>query len=182
MARGRRGLLHDHRSVGSLAIAALRWTGEALFGIAKRYPLITIVLLVGLVGYTLHDFTSGDVVDLRVGDCFDLPPEVVTATVLKEVQHRPCSTAHSAELLFVGSVQGANDEYPTVPQFLAFVKAECSPAYRDYTGREYDTDLTYEMKMLWPTADGWAAGDRALRCFVVRADGAPMTASLRAAP
>ena len=72
--------------------------------------------------------------------------------------------------------QGLPDGY----EFTSFVRDQCLPAYGAYTGRSFDSDVTYDFQWLTPTASGWAKGDRAINCFVLRADGEPSKGSVRA--
>ena len=153
-----------------------------VLGLAKRFPLWTAILVVGTVGYLFRDHMSGSVTALKVGDCFDVPAGVVTDTVLKDVQHHPCGEAHSAELLFTGFVPGPDDAFPADADLDAFAQTLCVPAYLTYTGRDFATDLAYDVKTLFPTSDGWKHGDRGFSCVIVRTDGLAMTATVKGAP
>jgi putative regulator of septum formation/DnaJ-like protein len=162
---------------GGPVVAVLR------FGLAivKRFPIWTAVGLFALAGLLFRDYQSANVGDLKVGDCFDLPAARSAAATVKDVQHHPCTDTHDAEVVFVGPVPGANGEYPGDAGFEAFVKAQCVPAYQTYTGRDFETDTTYDMSFLVPLSEGWATGDHTLDCFAVRVDGQSFKGTIKAA-
>ena len=54
------------------------------------------------------------------------------------------------------------------------------PAYRSYTGRDFETDTTYDFSYMTPTTAGWTKGDRVIDCFVVRVDGQSFKGSVKA--
>lgn len=150
-----------------------------VFAIVRRFPIWTAIGVFALGGYLLRDFTTGSVTGLKVGDCFDVPTGDLRGTVLKDVQHHPCGDAHSAELIFIGSVPGTDDSFPGIPSFTAYAKKECAPAFQSYIGRSYEADTTYDLTYLYPTSDGWKKGDRGITCFVTRVDGKPITGTVR---
>ena len=49
-------------------------------------------------GLVLRDRLSGSASDLKIGDCFDVP---ATETDIKDVQHHPCTEAHTGEVFAV---------------------------------------------------------------------------------
>jgi hypothetical protein len=141
-----------------------------------RFPIWTAVGIFALGGFIFRDFVSGSVRDLKVGDCFDVP---TGTSVLKDVQHHPCSDAHGAEMIFIGGVTGDSGTFPGVPAFQKYALDNCRPAYGLYSGRAADTDQVYKIVVLYPTADSWKTGDRAVNCFATRRDGVPTTGTLR---
>jgi len=150
---------------------------QVVLGIVRRFPIWTAIGVFSLVGFVFHDFLSGSVEDLKVGECFDVPAGVTT---LKDVQHHPCTSRHDAEMIYIGSISGSTATYAGDAAFEAFAKANCVPAFNSYLGRDFDTDEIYDMTFLYPTTDGWTNGDRVINCFVVRIDGHQMTATVRA--
>jgi hypothetical protein len=101
---------------------------------------------------------------------------------VEDVQHHPCSERHGGEVFFIGKISGgANGAYPSEDAFASFVRTQCVPAYRSYTGREFDTDTTYDVQYLTPTTSSWAKGDRGIDCVVLRVDGGMFKGSVRAA-
>jgi hypothetical protein len=151
------------------------------FGLAfvKRFPIWTAIDVFALVGYLFRDFLSGSVSDVKIGDCVDLPL-LTPNTTIKDVQHHPCSELHHGEAFFVGNVpSGANGANPGTAAFDSFVTAQCVPAFRAYTGLDYETDPTYDIEFLHPTTEGWSKGDHSIECFVIRIDGQTFRGSVR---
>lgn len=150
-----------------------------VLGVVRRFPIWTAIGVFALVGYLFRDFLSGNVADLKVGDCVDLP-SLTADTTVKDVQHHPCGDMHHGELFFIGAVPGgSNGANPGASAFNTFISANCIPAFKSYTGLDYETDKTYDIEFLTPTTEGWAKGDRTIDCFVIRVDGQTFKGSLR---
>jgi hypothetical protein len=146
----------------------------------KRFPFWTAVGVFAVVGFIFRDYFSGSVNDLRLGDCFDRPSNL-SATV-KDVQHHPCSDMHHAEVFFVGNLASdSGSAYPADATLNSFIENQCVPAYRTYTGRDFDSDKTYDIYYFSPTEDGWKKGDHTIDCFLTRADGQSFQGSVRVA-
>jgi hypothetical protein len=155
---------------------------EPIIALVKRFPIWTGIGALALGGFLFRDFLSGNVGDLKVGDCFDPPILTAVAATVKDVQHHPCSDLHGGEIFFIGNATaGANGAYPGDDAFASFARAQCVPAYLGYTGRGFATDTIYDVQYLTPTTTGWAKGDRAVDCFVVRVDGQAFKGSVKAA-
>lgn len=150
-----------------------------LLALVKRFPVWTAIGVFAVVGYLFRDVLTGSVNDLRVGDCFDLPGDLVEGTVIKEVQHHPCGDRHTAELILITEMSGSSSDFPTVGAMDDVAVPRCEQAFREYTGREFDTDKTYDMTYLRPTRESWGKGDRKIKCLVVRIDGQPLKGSVR---
>jgi hypothetical protein len=154
---------------------------EPILAFVKRFPLWTAIGVFALGGYLFRDVLSGNVGDLKVGDCFDPPSLSAPKTTVKDVQHHPCSDLHGGEVFFIGKVPGdAGAAYPSDDALESYIGGQCVPAYRSYTGRDFDSDTTYDFSYLSPTTAGWAKGDRVVDCFVIRADGQAAKGSVRA--
>jgi putative regulator of septum formation len=154
---------------------------EMVVALVKRFPIWTAIGVFALGGYLFRDFLSGNVGDLKLGDCVDLPGLTVS-TIVKDVQHHPCGDLHHAEVFLVEVVpSGANGAFPGGDAFVTFVQKHCVPAYNTYTGRDFDTDPTYDIQPLEPTAEGWAKGDHTINCLVTRVDGTTFKGSVKAA-
>ncbi|HVL52759.1 MAG TPA: septum formation family protein [Vitreimonas sp.] len=142
-------------------------------GIAIRLLIIAVIAGGALI---LRDRLSGSAGDLQVGDCFDVPATV--AQEVDDVQHHPCTEAHTGEVVFVGDYSGG-ETYATDAEWLAFIEAHCVPAFNAYTGLDYQTDVVFEMGFFTPTAEGWRSGDREVSCYAARMDGATMSQSVK---
>jgi len=143
-----------------------------------------LLIRVGIIGviavgvFVFRAYVSGSAGDLKVGDCFD-PPTTVN-TVVKEVQHHPCTDAHHAEVFFVGNYDQASTGYPSENAFQNFVLDRCVGAFQTYTGQAYQQATELDIQPFWPTEEGWGKGDKEVTCFAIRVDGGTMTTSVKA--
>jgi hypothetical protein len=166
------------------AVVAREWLARGgrmalgvVLAILKRFSFWIAIGMVGLVLVVFRDSLSGSVNDLMVGDCFDVPPGLLT---LSDVQHHPCTGPHDAELIFETRFPGAaTDAYPKKSAFTTFVGDQCRPAYRSYLGSDFDADPLYDMAYLFPTDESWTDGDRRVACLVQRVDRKPITGTVR---
>ena len=143
-------------------------------GLLIRVGIIAVIVL-GVVVF--RAYLSGSASDLKVGDCFD-PPSTVD-TVVKEVQHHPCTDAHLAEVFYVGNYDQASTGYPTEDAFQGFVLDRCIGAFQTYTGKSYQDATELDIQPFWPTEEGWGKGDKEVTCFAVRVDGKTMATSVK---
>jgi Septum formation len=149
-----------------------------LSGWGIRILVIAVVIVGGLI---LRDRLSSNAADLQVGDCFDQPK--TASETIEDVQHHPCSEAHTAEVIFVGNHSAASGATPlTEAGILDFVGGACLPAFAAYTGIDLLADGTYDLGYIYPLDSDWNDGDREVTCYTYRVDGAAMTASLKKAP
>jgi Septum formation len=135
--------------------------------------LVVIGAIVG-GGILFRDRLTGGADDLKVGDCFDAKQ----ADVVKEVQHHPCTEAHTAEVVLVSDFPGAKGAtYPVSTAFDAWGDQTCAVAIMAYVGSAATLDnLGYGI--LYPSKSGWDGGDRGMICYV--AGDSPLTKSLHA--
>jgi Septum formation len=137
---------------------------------------IGIIVLIVAGGFLLRDRLSSNAGDLKVGDCFDDP---AGQTEIKDVQHHPCTEAHTAEVVFLGKLTGDNASYPADAAVDTWVRANCLPAWEAYTGKTFETEPMLTAGYYQPTPDGWSSGDRDVICYAYREDNAPMTVSVK---
>jgi putative regulator of septum formation len=146
-------------------------------GIAARVLVIGVIVVGGVV---FRDRISGNAGDLKVGDCFDEPSGSVTRTV-KDVQHHPCTDAHTAEIFFVGDMPNPRSEpYPGEQAVDDFAVASCGAAFDRYVGTGPET-ATLDGGIFYPDEAGWKSGDRTVSCYVKAGNGTPLTRSLKVA-
>jgi hypothetical protein len=121
-----------------------------------------------------HDYKLR-VVDLRVGDCFDLKEEV-SADEIEDVKAVPCTTEHEFEVFYVGAM--GEGSYPTDDAFGTYVTQNCNPAFRAYIGKAYENS---DLLIYWlvPTDDAWRSGDRTVQCAAYHSLIYRLTQSLR---
>jgi hypothetical protein len=138
---------------------------------------VGLLALVGVGALVLRPFLTGNVGELKVGDCFDVPN--VTQTV-EDIQHHPCTEAHGGEVFFVGKHAAPKDApYPADSVLTAEIEAACSPAFQAYTGLDAETDPTWAYAYFYPIGEGWAAGDRGFICYATKVDGTTTTTSIK---
>ena len=153
--------------------------GNFASGAARIVVAVVIIGALSVGGFFLRDFMSGNVTDLKVGDCFDLPTGVET---VKDVQHHPCNEAHTAELVGLFEYPGkSGDSYPAKGVLRTYAETQCVPAFHSYTGRDPMTDPLLTLGWMYPTEDGWKNGDHGVNCYLGRTDDGPMTQSYRTA-
>jgi hypothetical protein len=152
----------------------IRFAGIAIFaGIA----------LVGVVTAATRDESGAitgagtlHIVDVRVGDCFDLN-EGRDVEEVGEIRAIPCDEPHTYEAYFATDL--APGSYPSRTALDAETEAACLPSFEPYVGRSYETSELY-VTTFEPTPDGWRQGDRGLLCVVSNYDGLePLTGSVR---
>jgi hypothetical protein len=140
---------------------------------------ILIVAVIAGGALIFRDRLSSNPGDLKVGDCYDDPP---TLTEIKDVQHHPCTEAHTAEVVFVGTMTGENANYPTDSVVQTWVGDNCVPAWNAYTGKNIETEEVLALGYYQPTREGWGKGDRGIVCYATRTDGATTSTSFKVAP
>jgi Septum formation len=142
-------------------------------GLVVRLFIIAVVVVGGIV---FRDRLSGGASDLHAGDCFDNK----AATTVKDVQHHPCTEAHTAEVVLVADhPAAAGAAYPTDAGLEAWITSTCVPAILTYVGPGADLDVL-NYGIFYPKAADWGHGERQMTCYVLRLDLAPMTQSLHA--
>jgi hypothetical protein len=137
---------------------------------------LLIIAVIAGGAFVLRDRLSGSAGDLQVGDCFDVP--TTAAQEVDDVQHHPCTEAHTGEVVFVADYAGGST-YPTDAEWESYVGAQCVAAFNAYTGLDFNTDVVFTMGYFTPTAEGWNSGDREVSCYATRIDGSPLSASIK---
>jgi hypothetical protein len=154
-----------------------RLTGSSLLVLVLGIG-IALVVVVALV--VMRGGGSTDPERLGLGECFDVPQ---AADRIGDVRRRPCSGPHGGEVFHVfDTTDPASPGYPSDAGWEALVYPVCDPAFEAFTGTIVAERLDIEYRYFVPTADRWAAGKRQVTCYIVSADGSPLTRSSRAAP
>jgi hypothetical protein len=134
-----------------------------------------VVLVVIFGGYFLfRDQLTGNVNELQVGDCIDVPGVSTTVT---DVQHHPCGEPHDAEI-FALVTDPANGDYPGDDHFRGIATAQCVPAASTYLGTDFNSRDELDAGFYYPTTDSWSHGDRGIICYLYRIDGGKLTVSV----
>jgi Septum formation len=138
-----------------------------------RVGIIAVIIVAGLL---LRDRLSGNAGDLKVGDCFDVP---AADTNISDVQHHPCTDAHSGEVFYVGDDPTAKGAPFAVSTLETDIGNICSPIFTSYVGAANLTGLDFGA--FYPLESDWNDGKRGITCYVYKVDGTNVTKSLKAA-
>jgi hypothetical protein len=131
--------------------------------------LIIRIVIIGLVavgGFFMRDRLTGNVAELRVGDCFDLPAEAME-TQIEDVQHHPCTEPHEYEAYAELVYPAAEDApYPGDAMISRWGENGCTDAFQGYVGvRLASSSLT--IYYFTPTSEGWTEeGDHVVNCVL----------------
>lgn len=153
----------------------------------RRAALPALVIAVMLVASSCGDggptrdsegviTEPGDIsaLDLREGDCFDLPAD--TDTTVERVRAVPCPDPHDNEvyLAFVMS----DGPFPGAPSMAEEAEVRCFDAFESFVGADY-FESTLEFFSIRPTSDSWEDGDRTVYCVLNSRDRAKLTGTMR---
>jgi hypothetical protein len=133
--------------------------------------LAAVVLGVAVIAVVAGSGGSTPLVELEVGDCFDLPADGSDDTVA-DVGLIDCEEPHLAEVVFVGSLNEGDDPYPPDDELFAAVELACRRA--DVVASD-----AYGLLPIAPTPELWASFDGRFLCVAVPFGGQPVTGSAR---
>lgn len=162
-----------------------RGKGMAIAGIVLSAIWIGLFVLGAIVGGdaerddegTITDAGDEDVFDLRVGDCFNDPPQ---DEELETVSAVPCSEPHDAEVYAEFDTAEEGDAYPGESALGTEAGQGCSERFEDFVGVAPESS-SLSVHFLLPTQLSWDnIGDREITCLVVDPSG-PTTGSLEGA-
>jgi hypothetical protein len=144
-----------------------------------RLAIVAVFVVGGIGAVIFRDRLSSGAGTLTIGECFDDP---VGAQLITDVQHHPCSEAHTAEVIYLGKLPDGSGSFPTTAAVQDWIRSTCVPAWNTYTGKDFDTDATLTLGFYQPSPEAWSGGDRSVVCYAARVDSAPMTSSVKKAP
>lgn len=117
-----------------------------------------------------------NIIDVRVGDCFDLNdgPDIEE---VGEIRAIPCDEPHTFEAYSAKDL--ADGPYPSRTTLDAESEAACLPSFETYVGRDFQTSELY-VTTFEPTPEGWEQGDRGILCVISTENAeTPLTGSVR---
>jgi hypothetical protein len=117
------------------------------------------------------------VYNLLPGQCFDAVFDKDDDRVLAAIV-RSCDEPHGAEVFGTPELSDPAGTPYAEDAVTQAAQEACVPAFRDYVGVEYDAsrlEATYYGPYEWT----WAAGDRAIICFVQGTPEDPLTKSVK---
>ncbi len=133
---------------------------------SKKIGFIVLGVIVGLlvlgVGggiliYLLVGKGTVTATDVKMGDCLSEIPSDTRVLTVKTIE---CSEPHVGEVFAVLQMPG--DEFPGQAAIDAYAD-KCSPELASYSP-EAMTDDSVQLYVLYPTAETWEQGDRAVTC------------------
>jgi hypothetical protein len=151
-------------------------------GRARIRPGLLIVGALVLAGvlsfFAIRVLTSGRGIDLAVGECFD--PPAATTEAVSDVQRRPCTESHRAEVFLVADhPAGGGAALPTDEELQAYLEQVCGPALIGYAGGVDRVPESIDIGLFYPSDQGWRGGGRRMTCYAATIDGSQLTRSLR---
>jgi hypothetical protein len=118
-----------------------------------------------------------EVMELRVGDCFNLAAGDENAVEVDEVEAVPCTEPHENEVYVVTNYTGT-DSYPGEQAIWEFADQFCLTAFETFVGMPYQDSLL-DFGYFYPSREGWDEDDRGITCVVYDYNGAMLTGSMR---
>ena len=138
--------------------------------------LVGVALLVVVVGVAVvaaigasDDGTT--IVELDVGDCFDLPEDASDVEQLRSVEVVDCETPHEAEVVSDGTFDTEDAPYPDDDELFLMVERAC----RDAGVVESDA---FGLLPVAPSPELWESFDGRFLCVAVPFGGEPVTGSI----
>jgi hypothetical protein len=120
------------------------------------------------------------VMDLQVGDCFDLPAGTESDIEIDEVEAVPCADSHENEVYVVTNYTGS-ESYPGEGAIWDFADQFCLTAFETFVGMSYEDSLL-DFGYFYPSREGWEEeDDRGVTCVVYDYNGGMLTGSMRGA-
>jgi hypothetical protein len=132
--------------------------------------LLVAIVGVGVVVYLTVGKGTVTATDIGVGDCLR---EIPGDTRVLTVRTVDCSESHAGEVFAVLEMPAG--DFPGQAAIDAYAE-KCSPALAGYSPAAM-TDDSVQMYVLYPTAETWAQGDRAVTCIATLDP--PRTGSLK---
>lgn len=139
------------------------------FSFPRFRPLLTVfcALLVAGCGF-LSGCASQPVAtsDLKVGDCFNMPEEVLTGTQpAGQVERLDCEHSHNSQVVGIKKLSG--NSYPGEKQLYDLALKECAREFESFVGTSY-RDSKWDLYPLSPTETTWQdEGERKLTCVAL---------------
>jgi hypothetical protein len=102
------------------------------------------------------------------GDCVTWPDSEGDFATRIGIEVVDCADEHRLEML--GTVTLEEGPYPTPGRFSELFDERCPALARTHLGHDLDPAGRFAIGGLYPSIDGWRAGDRGLACAVVLRD------------
>lgn len=116
---------------------------------------------------------SGDVFELKVGQCFDDPDQFENVTDLEMLA---CDEAHDNEVYALFDLPAGT--FPGVSVIEDLAGTGCHDAFAGYVGLDYASSVL-DFSWLAPTPRSWESGDQEVVCIVYDLDLKKLTDSVK---
>lgn len=124
--------------------------------------MLVVLLVLAIGGGTVLYLTvfKGTVTatEVKTGDCLKEVPDSGVVMTLKTVA---CDEPHAGEIFAV--LVMPDGDFPGEPSVDAYTE-KCGPVLDDYTNID-SADESVQLAALFPTAETWKQGDRAVTCI-----------------
>lgn len=144
--------------------------GLVLSGVWVLVGIAAVALIVANKD-EIFDPNSVNAADVGVGDCLSEIPS--DSSLVASVHTVACTDPHKGEVYHVVTVPG--DEFPGETAIIDY-QDKCQPALEEFSPSAM-ADPEVGMFVLYPTADSWQRGDRAVTCIATTE--VPRTGSLQ---
>jgi hypothetical protein len=148
--------------VALFQIKARRERGRGLAIAALVISAVWIAVITSLIAYGVSaQGKSVRAIDLKTGDCVKDTADGELSTWVRRVR---CDRPHYGEVFAVQTLPDATS-YPG-EESLSARADECGPTFFDYAPNSPEGP-TFRVAVAYPTADGWANGERSLVCVAI---------------
>jgi Septum formation len=126
--------------------------------LAVLVGLVVLVVGGGVALYLLVGKGTVTAMDVKQGDCLK---EIPNSAEVLTVQTIACEESHAGEVFAVLTMP--DGDFPGQPAIDEYAD-KCSPELESYSPSAM-TDDSIQLYVLYPTAETWAQGDRAVTCI-----------------
>jgi hypothetical protein len=123
---------------------------------------VIVALIIGIIGVVVLYLAFGQgtvtATDVKMGDCLS---EIPSDTKVLTVKTIDCAKPHAGEVFAVLQMPGG--DFPGQSTIDTYAD-KCSPALASYSPSSM-TDDSVQLYVLYPTAETWDQGDRAVTCI-----------------
>ncbi|MFI8265047.1 DUF4190 domain-containing protein [Streptomyces sp. NPDC085665] len=127
---------------------------------------------------------SGQVNDIRTGDCFNMDDDLAGVQdkdggqARRSVRIVPCDQPHKGEAYAVFHLEDGT--YPGTAKVVSIAEEKCGGSkLADYVGKDAEPSEKVDVYYYYPQLSSWTLGDREVTCFLADSSG-PSKGSLRA--
>lgn len=133
--------------------------------------LVVVAVGVAIVVAATASNERTAIVDLDVGDCFDLPDDASGADQLETVEVVDCSSPHLAEVVSDGALNTDDAPYPDDDELFDLVERNCRAA------GVVESDA-FGLLPIAPTVELWESFEGRYVCVAIPFGGEPVTGSI----